>query len=86
MLGILVLMTDELDAYPDNDISEQERKSNNLEALSLKKLYQFKKFQEDKIQKQGLAQLYHALRVESTIRTQMNREEVKTDIPVELKK
>ena len=54
--------------------------------MSLKKLYKFKTNQDEKIKKEGLLPLFKALRVEGTVKSGINRDDIKTDILIERKK
>ena len=61
-MGIAIMMTDDLDAYPDIDIDVNDCNM-EIELLTLKKLFKFKEQEQKKLNEQGLSGLYKALRI-----------------------
>jgi hypothetical protein len=57
----------------------------DVEVLSVKRLYLLKKSMEEKLVRDGLKNKLDCCRVEGSLRSNINKEENKTDVEIELK-
>ena len=83
-MGLIVVMMEEPDFYPELKVESEEMESTDPELTSLKRLSRLKMMVEERIKKTGVRNLFEGLKIENMIRSGQNREESKTDIPIEL--
>lgn len=83
MVILIVLLMDDYDSYADIRLDLDDMKSQqDPELLSARKLYKLKQNLENRIKEDGIGSLFDMCQVEITVRSNVNKDEIKSEVPI----